>query len=416
MKKVLISHTVGNANTRGAVYGLFKKGILHSFHVCIAVFKSSWYYKYLDNSILKLFKRRTFNDSIIKYTHCYPFRELGRQLSQLLKFSFFAKGEGKCFSSYTVCQQMDKNVMKFLSKKYNEISAVYCYEDIALYTFRKAKENNVKCLYDLPIGYWRYMEQLLGLEKENNPDWAITLGGLDDSDYKHCNKDKELELADHIFVASSFTKKSLELYPGKLPKISVIPYGFPPVNVQRVYAPFQNRKIKVLYVGGLSQRKGISYLFDAIYGLENKVSLSVIGTGNVDKCSSLKAALSKCNYMGTMPHDQVLQQMAQNDVMIFPSLFEGFGLVITESMSQGTPVITTDRTCGPDVMTNGKDGWIVDAGSSKSIRTLLESFIKNPDILQDAGREAMKTASRRPWSKYEEELANEVYNLVNDGE
>ena len=67
-------------------------------------------------------------------------------------------------------------------------------------------------------------------------------------------------------------------------------------------------------------------------------------------------------------------------------------------------------------MTNGKDGWIVDAGSSKSIRTLLESFIKNPDILQDAGREAMKTASRRPWSKYEEELANEVYNLVNDGE
>ena len=382
MKKVLISHTVGNANTRSAVYGLFNKGILHSFHVCVAVFKSSWYYKYLETGYLKLFKKRTFGDSIRKSTYCYPFRELGRQFSQLLKLSVFVKGEGKCFSSYTICQRLDQDVSKFLQKKHNEISAVYCYEDIALKTFKTAKKYNIKCLYDLPIGYWRYMKQLLELEKGKNPDWAITLGGLDDSEYKHKNKDKELELADHIFVASSFTKKSLELYPGKLPKISVIPYGFPSINEKRVYTPFKGRRIKVLYVGGLSQRKGISYLFDAIKGLEDKIELSVIGAGNMERCSSLKHALSSCKYLGTMSHDLVLKQMSDNDVLIFPSLFEGFGLVITESMSQGTPVITTDRTCGPDIMTNGKDGWIVEAGTSEPIRALLKSFIESPEILQ----------------------------------
>ena len=60
-------------------------------------------------------------------------------------------------------------------------------------------------------------------------------------------------------------------------------------------------------------------------------------------------------------------------------------------------------------------GFSSSMGNSWAI-CLLESFIESPEILQDAGREAMKTASRRPWSKYEEELANEVYNLVNDGE
>jgi glycosyltransferase involved in cell wall biosynthesis len=37
-----------------------------------------------------------------------------------------------------------------------------------------------------------------------------------------------------------------------------------------------------------------------------------------------------------MPHNEVLKLMRENDVLVFPSLFEGFGLVITEAMSQGT--------------------------------------------------------------------------------
>ena len=51
--------------------------------------------------------------------------------------------------------------------------------------------------------------------------------------------------------------------------------------------------------------------------------------------------------------------MREHDVFVFPSLFEGFGLVITESMSQGTPVITTDRTAGPDLIKNDENGWLL---------------------------------------------------------
>jgi glycosyltransferase involved in cell wall biosynthesis len=47
---------------------------------------------------------------------------------------------------------------------------------------------------------------------------------------------------------------------------------------------------------------------------------------------------------------EVLREMQRHDVLVFPSLFEGFGLVIVEAMSQGLPVITTSHTAGPDII------------------------------------------------------------------
>ena len=83
-------------------------------------------------------------------------------------------------------------------------------------------------------------------------------------------------------------------------------------------------------------------------------------------------------------------------------------------MSQGTPVITTDRTCGPDIITHGENGWIVKAGDSTPIRTLLEQFIQQPNTLILAGKAALKTADSRPWSCYEKELSQSIYSFINE--
>ena len=148
--------------------------------------------------------------------------------------------------------------------------------------------------------------------------------------------------------------------------------------------------------------------------MEDKIEATVVGRGNLDACPALKKALSIVNYIPSLPHDEILKLMATQDLFIFPSLFEGFGLVITEAMSQGTPVITTDRTCGPDIMNNGIDGWVIKAGETKPIRDLLLTFISNPIILIKAGQAAIHTASQRPWSVYEKELADSINSFLND--
>ena len=302
-----------------------------------------------------------------------------------------------------------------MEKHVEKVDLVYCYEDIALNTFQKAKQHHKHTCYDLPIGYWRYSRKLMADEKQKNPDWYKTIGGFNDCEKKTVNKDKEIELADFIIVASSFTKKSLSLYPGELPPIYIVPYGFPPVNDKRQYSFTEHQKIKLLYVGGLSQRKGLSYMFDALKGLEDYYELTIVGGGDIDRCKSLRQSISNHHYLPPMSHDKILKLMSESDILIFPSLFEGFGLVITEAMSQGTPVITTDRTCAPDIITNGEDGWIVNAADSKAIREVLEKLKTNKSEIVRVGKNARDTAQKRPWNVYQQEMIetiNHAYELL----
>lgn len=412
-KQIIISHPNGNANTRGAVYGINHHGMLYRYVTSIALFSSGLWYRLSKLPGLCVFMRKKYDDTIQNKTVCYPLKELGRQICGILKLNSLIKHETGVFCTDKECEYIDKKTATLLAYVTEKADAVYCYEDVALYTFRKAKALNKTCIYDLPIGHWRAMRRLLDEERKKLPEWAMTLGGFNDSDEKLARKDEELRLADKIYVASSFTKWSLKDFPSPLAEIEVIPYGFPPVNSRRKYLPFEGRKIRVLYVGGLSQRKGIAYVFDAVKGLEENVELTVVGQGNIEGCPVLREALGDINYIPSLPHDKILDLMGTQDIFIFPSLFEGFGLVITEAMSQGTPVITTNRTCGPDIITHGKDGWIVEAGTSKPIRDLLMKFIETPSLLEQIGRAAMQTAVQHPWCKYEAELAESISNFLN---
>jgi glycosyltransferase involved in cell wall biosynthesis len=247
------------------------------------------------------------------------------------------------------------------------------------------------------------MHALLAEEKERNPEWAVTLGSFKDSPQKLNRKDEELQMADTIFVASSFTLKTLKDYPGSLQQVQVIPYGFPPAR-PKVYRPITG-KLKLLFVGGLSQRKGLSYLFKAVEALKDHVELTVLGNGDVENCRPLREALSRHNWIQTLPHDKVLQLMRENDVLVFPSLFEGFGQVITEAMAQGTPVITTERTAGPDIITHGKNGWLVEGGNVDALQHCIETLLHQPAVIEEAGFMAVKKAEERTWEMYGRELA-----------
>jgi glycosyltransferase involved in cell wall biosynthesis len=263
-------------------------------------------------------------------------------------------------------------------------------------------------LYDLPIGYWRAARRLLKDERERWPQWAATMPGFHDSDEKLARKDEELRLADRIYVASQFTKQTLTDYPGTLAPVEVIPYGFPAVGPPRDYSDRATRKLKLLFVGGLSQRKGIADVFAVAEMLKDDVELTIVGQGAVNECVALSNALKRHHWVPSLPHAQILDLMREHDILLFPSLFEGFGLVITEAMSQGTPVITTERTAGPDLIQHEKNGWLIAAGNTSALQSQIESILNDRDSIQSVGEQARQSAMVRPWSVYGKELANSV--------
>jgi len=413
-KKILFAHPSGNEFVRAALGGIERLGLLDSFYTSVACFPGSQ----LDRlatvvPALSEFKKRTFASNLQAKTKTLPFRELGRIAASKVGFKNLVRHEVGYFSLDAVYHALDRQVERTIRNSALEgIGAVYAYEDGAAFSFKAAKERDLKCFYDLPIGYWRNARTLMAAERELRPEWAGTITGFLDSEKKLARKDEEIKLSDHIFVASTFTATSLKEYPGKLPPISVIPYAFPPINSGRTYNTNHTEPLKLLFVGGLSQRKGIANVFEAVKPLGKHVSLTVVGHKAVGDCAALNKALTEHTWIPSLPHAEILKLMRQHDVLLFPSLFEGFGLVITEAMSQGTPVITTDRTAGPDLLTHGENGWLIDAGSTIALREAIEKILEHRNVIESVGQAALKTAEKRPWTMYGSEVAEALQKLL----
>ncbi len=406
--KIVVSHPTGNQFVRALINELSEKGMLEEFHTSLAVNPDASWLKLMPVSIRQECLRRSYPVAG-NLVHTHPLLELARLILPRFGLQRFTQHEVGKASVDAVYRKIDKDVAKRLCELNDKKpDGVYCYEDGAEFTFEAAKHLGIKRFYDLPIGYWKAARAYLQHEQERWPDWAVTLPGFKDSDEKLARKDHELALADKIFVASSFTKSTLSYFSGDLPQVDVIPYGFPPVDKERTYSVnfFANKPLKLIFVGGLSQRKGIADVFEAVKGLEDKIQLTIIGNKAVENCKPLNEALAKHHWIPSLPHQQILKIMKEHDVLLFPSLFEGFGLVISEAMAQGTPVITTERTAGADFINNGENGWLINAGNTAALREAIENILHNPKQLESVSKAAIETARKRPWQAYATELVS----------
>jgi glycosyltransferase involved in cell wall biosynthesis len=410
MGKILLSHPGGNTFVRGLLHGLNSNNLLHSFHTSVACFEGDFLDRLASFPPFKDFRRRMFPCEVRDKTITYPYKELGRMFAQKFHIKKWLEHEQGKFCSDQVARYIDKRIANYLHK-HLDVSGVYAYEDVAFSVFLEAKNSGIICLYDLPTGYWRAARELLNEKIDRYPAWRNTFTGFKDSEQKLSQKDKELELADVVYVAIRFTADTLKKYPGKLPPVKIIPYGFPLV-LQEAKIRKPKGKIKLLFVGKLSQQKGIADIFEAVRGMEKHVELTIIGS-KMD-CDILKKEISRHNYLGTLPHNEVLTIMRKHDVLLFPSLFDGFGMVMTEAMSQGTPVIASDHSAGPDLIVHGENGWLMKAGSVLALRQQIESILEYPESLEAVGRAAMQTAKKRPWSRYGQEISESIQQFLHN--
>ena len=165
--------------------------------------------------------------------------------------------------------------------------------------------------------------------------------------------------------------------------------------------------LRVLFVGSLGQRKGLSYLLEAVRRLgPAHVELTLLGHKTVAGCAPLDDATCTHRWIPTLPHAEVLAEMARQDVLVFPSLFEGFGLVILEAMSRGLPVITTAHTAGPDVIEDGADGFLVPIRSADAIAERLEILLTRSALLTDLRQAARRKAAALGWELHRHRLAD----------
>jgi glycosyltransferase involved in cell wall biosynthesis len=283
------------------------------------------------------------------------------------------------------------------------IKAVYAYDNGALEAFRAAKQLGLKCIYEHPIVYWRKVHEYQREEAELHPEWAPTLGALQDSPEKLARKDEEIMLADLIIVPSQFSKESLAHAPGLKAPVKVVPYGGPPVGRNAV--PGEGGKLRVLFVGALSQAKGLGYLLQAAARLDRQIELTLIGK-RVSSLIPRQAELDRHRWIPSLPHEEVVNEMSRQDVLVLPSLHEGLPLVIPEAMAQGLVVIATPHAAGPDLITDGVDGFIVPIRSAEAIEEKLDFLRSDAKVLAGMKEAAQQKASARQWKFYRQQIAS----------
>jgi hypothetical protein len=102
-----------------------------------------------------------------------------------------------------------------------------------------------------------------------------------------------------------------------------------------------------------------------------------------------------------VPHRTLLEAMTRAHVFVFPSIVEGFGMVITEALAAGLPVITTPHTAGPDILTEGHDGFIVPIRDPDAIAERITRLADDEGAAGSDGGECAQNGGALGWSTYE---------------
>lgn len=215
---------------------------------------------------------------------------------------------------------------------------------------------------------------------------------------------EDFALADVLLVASEFSKLACIHIGVPANKIRICRYGvdtsfYHPQKFERDAAG----PLRVLYVGAMSRRKGAPYLLDALGSLpENSWSATVAGL--VDDPGQFSSRFPAMEFLGHVTKDRVRDEMQQADVLVFPSLADGFGLSVLEAMACGIPVICSRNAGVSDLVQDGVTGFIVDAGSSTAIADKLRLLIDRPTRGALMGAAAREYALSQGWDKYNDDL------------
>lgn len=145
-------------------------------------------------------------------------------------------------------------------------------------------------------------------------------------------------------------------------------------------------KLNVLFLGNISDFKGIYELIDAIDILQRKnisINLKIAGGGDIIKCNEYVNRKNLHKYvhlLGWVDEIQKKELLISSDVLALPSHFESFGIAAIEGMACKLPVVCGDRGFTKEVIINEKTGFVAKTGDSQDIANKIELLTKKATL------------------------------------
>jgi starch synthase len=398
LNKIILSHA-GKQHSYYVARTLLESGFLETF-ITSSYVRPKW----LQDLVLKKdynFWTKRFLTGMDGNYVCSNWRF---EIPELISSRIFGKGR----ITQSLVFRRDTLFDQYVSRQLKKIDSniFWGFQGSCHQSLLSAKESGKITIVELSNAHISSAKKILNEERLLHPEWADSFDNLDFPDYYEKRLIEEPFRADWVLAASRFTLKTLLTAGVNENKILYLPLG---ADISKIAynekKDFSNRPLKLLYVGRITQRKGIKYLLESMKVFKkDKVELTIIGfihgSGKaLDKYKNL------FNLLPAVSQNVLFRIYQEYDVLVLPSVFEGFGLVIAEAMAAGLMVITTENSIGPDIIIEDENGYIVPIRNSQAICNSISKLLnKKPEALRNMSHAARNAALNYSWENYKTRL------------
>jgi glycosyltransferase involved in cell wall biosynthesis len=202
------------------------------------------------------------------------------------------------------------------------------------------------------------------------------------------------------------------------PEIPIVPPGLKRVLSNVVPKEYKNKCVKLLYAGTIEERKGLVILIEALTKLKKyDFVLTIAGdTSKFPKYSdSLMKMLSsqgiedRVRFAGRVSDSELAGLYVETDIFVFPSFWEGYGMVVAEAMSAGVPSVASRLPSLEGLLEDGVNGLYFNTGDANDLAEKLGSLMSNEKLLASLSLSAYeKSLTLKSW----DETCERIFNLV----
>ena len=299
----------------------------------------------------------------------------------------------------------------------NNVDAVIMYDTNANECWKILKERapHIKRIQDVSIANRLFMKKNFIYDMEQIHDEHIKDEQIDLWDENNCKRYlEEIEGSQYFLIASNVVKRSMKFSGVKDEQMFLAPYGVDCDKFDFVQKQTLEKPLKLVYVGQVTYRKGIHHLLKVMDRFsEDDVELYLAGgysesTPFVQKYKNRK----NIHFLGFVTRDVLASLYQKSDVFVFPTLGEGYGMVILEALSCGVPCIVSDLAGGDDAITDGFNGFKFKAGDDNDLCKKIQWFIDNPNKLPEYSENSRRSVEKQTWQSYYDSVIKAIEQIM----
>jgi glycosyltransferase involved in cell wall biosynthesis len=302
---------------------------------------------------------------------------------------------------YWAHNRFDRSVSMLLEQA-PDVRIVHGFQGASRDLFRSAKELGLVTVLDVPSAYEWYVQAALeetGVMRKRPAVERVRA---------------ERELADIVLAPSDYVIECLLENGVVREKIVKLPYG---VNAES-FTPSEHREKESLFrvasFGSIARVKGIHYLLEAWNAMSlPDAELLIVGQPQRDAIPTLRQFQGEYRWVPQVPKHAVAGLLRQCDVVVLPSLSDGWSLIVGEALASAVPVISTTSTGFP--VRDGVDGFVVPPRSAAAIAERIAFLHAAPEKAREMGvRGREYVLAHYTWQHYRRRLAA-VYQEILSG-